>query len=857
MFVTRTLTVGALLAVLALNFSDIAKPVSGAEQTDSKTGITFVTRRHAYQRGELAKIEVNVTEATSDAASAQFAVGNLLTAAVPLAEGRATWSLDTRLLKAGEYEVTCEAKGQKAAFRLVIAKEPNPQRFPFFLWGGSNGLKLAAQAAGASGSSPPAPHGGFTCCMHGAIRDPVQAGTTADETLRQSLEQAVESGYDMALYLYPALSKRFEGDSWMGIAPNGKIWSHRRVELARPEVGDYCDAVGRSMVPYCEYPSLTMCMLQSEFEAYVSYSELYRRRTREALGIDLATIPPTLKAPDEAVPDSGVVADDHPLRRFYFWWWKEGDGLTEANARIAAPLKAAKPSILTWHEPYRRAPVLGVYRGLDMIGTWTYTFPDPKYIAYVEVLKAAARPARQKVFQNITLWEYAGWLAPKEEGHLTMPGDITRECLWLAFSHRPDALGSYLSSLHSKQLSELLGAGKRESLSVSVAPFIAIREFRETVGEPFGPTLLALSDMPRRVAVLNLATPVIFRKTKDIPRSNYACEQVRDWYALLMMAHIPADVLLEEQVEQGALAAYDLAVLPFAETISQSTFNRLNEFIKRGGRLVVDRYSRANLPGIQRLDFDFSHRKRMTADGVSQAGAAADDNAGTGTGVSADADRAIMNRYAPQLREALKDRIRPYADCDSPEALLNVLERGDTRYLFVVNDRREYGPRFGKWRTLHEKGVAQTVTLMLREPRNVRLFDVLTHTEVPTVRKGDSLSLSLDLPSAGGRIVAIMTSPPSQVEVSLPKSAKRGELVEVSVALRDAKGELPRGAHPLRITITDAQGHENEYSRYGCALDGRFAMKFIPALNEPAGLWQVGVTESCTGKQAKQSVETQ
>jgi hypothetical protein len=840
-----------------LSFVQAAFFAFAGEPPDSKGGIRFLTRRHAYPRGEVATIEAALPAGVGGAASARFSVGKGITEAVPQAQGRCTWKLDTQILKAGEYEVTCEAQGEKANFRLVIAKAPDRQRFPFVLWGSPITLGLVAKAAGASGAAPPAPYAGFTGCFRGALRDPIQPGTTADEELRAALEHAVEGGYEIVPYLYPALSKRFEGDEWVGVASNGKPWSHRRPELTRPQVIEHCTAMGRSLTPYCEYPSLTMCMLQSELEVYVSYSEFCRRRVREALGVDLSTISAKFIAPDDQVPASGVVADDHPLRRFYFWWWREGDGLTEANVRIAAPIKAAKPSIVIWHEPYRRAPVLGIFRGLDMIGTWTYTFPDPKYIAYVEMLKAAARPARQKVLQNITLWEYAGWLAPKAEGHLTMPGDIARECLWIAFSRRPDVIGSYLSTMHARQLAELLRGGKKESLSISFETFEAFREFRENVADPFGSTLLALTDMPRRVAILNLATPRLFRRTQDIPWPGYACEQVRDWYSLLMMAHIPADILLEEQVEQGALASYDAAVLPFAETVSQTTFNRLSDFVKGGGLLAVDRYFRANLPGVRRLDLDFSHRKRMTADGVVHLAVGADDNAGTESGVTADADRAIMNRYAPLLRQALAERAGIYADCDSPEAVLNVLERGDARYLFVVNDRREYGPRFGKWKTLQEKGLRQRVTVTLQDQRPVKLFDALSHTPIQAARQEGRLTFPLDLPPAGGRIIAILPSPPDRIEVVAPQQIKRGQTGEITVTLCDDKGKTCSGAYPVRLVIRDAGGRENEYSRYGCAADGRFVLRFGPALNEPRGTWSVDVTDSCTGRQGKATIVVQ
>ncbi len=64
---------------------------------------------------------------------------------------------------------------------------------------------------------------------------------------------------------------------------------------------------------------------------------------------------------------------------YYMWWWKRGMGDALLNERISDIIKEYKNDVITWHDPFRLAPVYGRHKGLDLIGQWTYTFPDPKY----------------------------------------------------------------------------------------------------------------------------------------------------------------------------------------------------------------------------------------------------------------------------------------------------------------------------------------------------------------------------------------------------------------------------------------------------------------------------------------------
>ncbi len=197
-------------------------------------------------------------------------------------------------------------------------------------------------------------------------------------------------------------------------------------------------------------------------------NEVVRELARREAGVDLdrvlspewvrngrAMLIPD-KLPPDLQPKDGLIADDHPVYRFLKWWWERGHGTSVLNAEMARVIKAGKPDVMVWHDPYRLAPVHHSHEGLDAISTWTYGHPDIRRLAYTTVLQAAAKPSGQKVMQNITLFLYGRYVIPLgrassqpladragRDPFFTAGPDYAREATWLVMSQRPDVLCYY------------------------------------------------------------------------------------------------------------------------------------------------------------------------------------------------------------------------------------------------------------------------------------------------------------------------------------------------------------------------------------------------------------------------------
>lgn len=107
--------------------------------------------------------------------------------------------------------------------------------------------------------------------------------------------------------------------------------------------------------------------------------------------------------------------------------------------------------------------------------------------------------------------------------------------------------------------------------------------------------------------------------------------------------------------------------------------------------------------------------------------------------------------------------------------------------------------------------------------------------------------MTLELPAASGKILAIYPQTIGNVEVVAPKSIIVGKETHFTIRLFDDKNMPVPGVQPIKVIITDPKRKKNEYSGYFSAIDGVAEIKFIPAVNDLRGEWTLAVTELSSG----------
>lgn len=540
----------------------------------------------------------------------------------------------------------------------------------------------------------------------------------------------------------------------------------------------------------------------------------------------------------------GVIADNDRNYSFARYYFKDGDGFTLMNRTMSGVVKRYRPDMLTITDPMRNCSLYGRFDGTDVVSTWTYTNPDPKAMLFIETLRREAAPDNQPFIHTITLWNYAGSLMPSgkdrfcREHTLRMEADRFSETAWLNFTRAPMAIGTYFGS----PIELALEGG--DPFIYSPETEKAIADFAHNVLRPFGAMMSRTRQSRRRIAVLDAFASRVYGISPR-PYNHYPNYSFYNFYIILAMAHLEADVIFEETLNNESLDQYEMLVLPACDTLPESVYRKIVAFAERGGMVVADQYLRADIPNTIRFDFDFEYRKRVNANANTRNRdfTIKDDTNFRKTweetsveGVPADRDQQILEGYAECLRNTLDGLFQRDFDCSSPRVLLNCREAAGIKYLTAVNDHRTWGNRVAKWKSMLEKGLPEPAVFTIADPGfEPVVYDLLAHCRVPVTAKTDGCyQFESVIPAAGGALYAIYPEPIGDLQIS--GSAPGTIKINTGTTL---------GLQPLQLEISGVP----DYSGYYVAENGVLNVEVPRAENDPPGLWQVVVRDLTTGNQ--------
>jgi hypothetical protein len=812
--------------------------------------VQVVNERHAYIRGENVTIQLK-----TDARELRCDVSGWLPERLRVKNGKTEYAVNTSLLHPGDYEIravpvgSSQEAGGPAVFPISIVAPPNAQRFPLRSWRVIPPDRMAWWA-----------EHGITGFSLDTIEDPLKPAEARN--FARVLDEAARYGMDVSMDLYPLLSRHWRGtEDARCLLPNGSRDPDRPYPL-EPSVMEYARRTAESAIePLGGYPALRGAFLQTEYETPFSMNEVTRKLAKQEIGVDLGEVlspqwtnghyMDPAKFPPAFQPQGGIISDDNPMYRFLRWWWERGHGTNFNNLAMAKEIRAKCPNILCWHDPYRLAPVYKSHLGLDCISTWTYGYPDIKRLVYTTAMQGAAKREQQKVMQTITLYVYGRFAVPLGNSTSNVSSDqagadvsfnngpdYTREAMWLVMSQRPDILTIYYE-WHGDSVPPEDAAA--DLYKTSPESFDAVSEINRTLIEPFGPVILNSQRLKPNVAVLMSATAVWFHATPLWP--GYPNEQILPFCELLMMNHVPFNVLLDDDIRDGKLKDYDVLVIPRGDTLAQSVYDQIKEFAHAGKTVIADGTLRAPVPEAKIANCDFAFEQSLDGRALAE-----------GHAITAEDDRARMEAHADQLKPLLERADRP-AQADSKRALINTLQSGDIRYVFVVNDERTYGPRFGEYKLMFETGLLQRTKVMIKAPEQAVLYDALRRRPIAYTRNHDDVEFPVMLDPARGKLIAVLPHSIGKVLLETPDQAKRGAPYDVRVRVLDASGSPLRGSLPLRVELSDPLGRTDPYSRYAATdAEGEFRLTVWPALNDLPGDWTLRVTDLLAGTKAERTI---
>ncbi len=345
------------------------------------------------------------------------------------------------------------------------------------------------------------------------------------------------------------------------------------------------------------------------------------------------------------------------------------------------------------------------------------------------------------------------------------------------------------------------------------------------VVRPLGPTLLKVPPVKSDVAFLESFASQMFAR-----RGMYGwCGGWGgDAYLTMLYAHFQPEIVYDETIIERGLDGFKVLVMCDADVITEKMLERIKAFQTGGGIIVGDENT---TPAIK-PDVLMQSYKR--------------------TG-KADADKAVLLKLAAKLRKDLdaKAKYARYVDTSKAEVIPYRRRHKQTDYVFLVNDRREYGEYVGQHGIVMENGLPSDAVVSIARPAGF-VYDLVAHHQVPAKAADGKLAVDVHLGPCDGRLLMVSDRAIGGVTVKVPKEANRGGRVECLVEVVSTDGKPLDAVVPVELTIRDATGRPAEFSANYAAVDGKLQVALDIASNDPMGIWQVEARELASGRTATQ-----
>ncbi len=723
-----------------------------------------------------------------------------------------------------------------------IVPRPLPEQMPVVMWGGiARDLDRAKEI-------------GFTHALGipsdvGRIREAGKPTQALDDdrlkSARATLDEALAKGITMVAGLSPGAAMRSR-EEFRRIGRDGKPLKREDICGLFPEIQQLCENVGASVAKsFGDHPAFGAAMIHTEVRDHASpcFHEHDREAYRKACGEE---IPAEVSSPRgvawDKLPDfpkDRVIDDDHPILKYYRWYWKHGDGWNDLNSAVVRGLKTAgRDDFWTWHDPaVRVASVYGSGGDVDYLSQWTYSYPDPIRIGLAtDELLAMARggPKGQQVMKMTQIIWYRSQTAPETPAGKPGPGYVAS---WER--EQPDAPFITIAPMQLREafwtkiarpIKGIMYHGWQSLVSTDSPSGYRfthpetqkeLKRLVETIVEPLGPTLRSVPPAASDVAFLESFSSEMFAR-----RGTYGwCGSwAGDAYHVLLYAKLQPEVVFDETIAGRGLEGFRVLVMPDCDVLTRSVVARIHQFQKAGGIVVGDERT---CPAIQ-PDILLPVHKR--------------------TGRN-DADKAALQRVASELRGQLDARYERRLNTSSPEVIPYLRRYENTDYVFLVNDHREYGNYVGHHGRVMENGLAEDTQVRLRRTGG-HVYDLVQHLEVAAKVGEEGLELSIRLAPCGGVMLMACDQAIAGVRLSGPESVVPGDGATWTVEVVDESGKPLDAIVPVQVVLRDPSGRAAEFSGSYAAANGRVEVRFDVAPNDTPGQWQVEAIDLASGQKA-------
>ncbi|MBB5034136.1 LamG domain-containing protein [Prosthecobacter vanneervenii] len=811
-----------------------------------RVSLEIATGRRVWRRMETARpVEIictNLRRETLRAAKLKTSLGGrsedfIIPDLAPGKSFTAKYALNTAL-KPDEYELRVRfeagdyATEQAASLKIVPRV---PERMPVIMWGADGDEMVRLKDIGFTHFiGLGADYGEMW--QQKKVVPPAKLEVIAKK--RDMLDQALANGLEVIASLSPGRALESEEKN-LRIGRDGKPYARPDICASLPDFASFFQVVGMSVAKaYGDHPAFTTTLINSEVRdnTQVSFNSVDVEAYKKFAGTDIPAEVSAKWGVDwtklKDFPADRVVADDHPILKYLRWFWTVGDGWNGLHTALHKGVKSSRG--WTFFDPAVRQPsISGAGGAVDVLSHWTYTYPDPQKIGMCAdqlFAMSAASGKNQRVMKMTQLIWYRSQTAPIGS---KAPGEVVA---WQ--DHDPDAAYITIAPMHLKEalwtkiarpvqgimyhgwqsLVPTDSPGGYRFTNPNTAP--VLKQLIHDVIEPLGPALMAIPDERSEVAFLESFTSQMFAR-----RGSYGnnTDWAADVWLALQHAHVQTDMLYEETLLKNGLSGRKVLVMPYCDVLTKSVVTRIQDWQKKGGKIVADEFI---CPGLK-PDFVLPSFKRVK---------------------KADVDKTKVLEMAQTVSGF---SLPQKAMCDNPEIIVRTRKFGDATYVFVVNDKREYGTYVGQHGLVMENGLPSSGVVSLKmDAANVY---ELTGTQFIVPKRGPdgTLSWPVDLGPCDGRIFMVMPKPLLGLKLDVPENAIAGNKGKISVSITTTQDAPTKAVVPVRVDVRDASGKSTEGSGFYAAENGIVEVSLDIAPNEDSGTWEIRVKELASGMEAR------
>jgi Beta-galactosidase trimerisation domain len=805
--------------------------------------IPFILENKGKEAFEKAVIDIQFIESEEkdpiDGAQLAAPIHRVFDTIAPGSSVEIVLNLDTRKIRAGEYMIKStlslprDGVSNTEIIPFGIARNWNPERFNYFTWGQpreEDDIKdyiAHGHTMGISGYRAQLLDWQHNGAAVPKDKLPSRIGPAAKGGPFHWLDLCLKYGMVSGTNL-----QAWGGSFWPGdiYGKNGQDKKLRIMQPFNQKFREFSLNFTESHVrELAQYPAFRILNIntETEFHNHADYSALGLARLKKDTGLDA---PP--KGCDSfagfrhtempGLVKDGIIEDTHPVLKYYRWFWQQGEGWNTLAVEMGKRAKKAKPSLLVYHDPAARMPYFrDRHDGIDG-WDWTYTNPNAGTLPYkIDVLRAIRDTEKSTVCNYVqVLWKRL----VIGDRNLCPSTSIIRLGLLLSSSRPVTAVGHWNTNW------------MRDPAHLD--RWDGVRRLQEEFWKPVGPVLTNLKMASKRdiAFVVSHTNEIFAAKHRGLWQKEGA---LAGWHEAFMRNGLSVDILLEKDVTEGKLANYKVAFLPMLEITSRSVQEGLIKYARAGGKIVADNNLGFSLPNVTTLKTDLNHLTYPNWAWMRVRN--------EGQGIRAPERIKKMWETVAEIKKVFAAQCKEVAQPSDPWLTTTGREFEGVPYVYAVNDKRSAGAVGKRFGTILEVGEPLTASLSAPAKDVAAVYDLVTHRKVAVTRKGDRITWQKDYAPASATVFALLPQEIGSLRVSLAPDVKRGGSFELQVNILDVKGKPVRGVLPIRFTLRDSQGMENEYSDTFAVKNGTFTKQGNIALNDLSGTWSAKIDDLASG----------